>query len=138
LAVLLILVFVGVFVDPDLDGVPDTNSLEINLHHERPLGVVRSREHWPCNVLGRALDDALDDARAGAAATVRAVAASWRRSRGPDLVLTVAVVRRPLHGWRLVRHSDGGELALIPNVRTPARKMTHAKQTQRTRWIWCC
>jgi hypothetical protein len=132
LAVLLILIFVSVFVDPDLDGVPDTKGLKINLHHKRPLGVVRPHEHRPCDVRGRALDDTLDDARAGAAAAVRATAVSRRRSRGLDLLLTVAVVHQLLHGWRLGRHGDGGEPASIPIVKTPARRMTHTKNTEDT------
>jgi hypothetical protein len=30
------------------------------------------------------------------------------------------------------------QLFFSASVRTPARRMTHAKQTQRTRWILCC
>ncbi|XP_066323148.1 uncharacterized protein [Miscanthus floridulus] len=61
LAVLMVLIFIRVFVDADVDGVPDAEGLEIHLHHQRPFRVVRSREHRPRDVGGRALDDALHD-----------------------------------------------------------------------------
>ncbi|XP_066398371.1 uncharacterized protein [Miscanthus floridulus] len=62
LSIVLVLIFVGVLVNPELDGVPDPKSLEVDLHHQRPLRVVRPREHRPGDVRGRAFDDALDDA----------------------------------------------------------------------------
>jgi hypothetical protein len=89
LAVLPVLIFVGVFVDPDLDDVPDPKSLEVNLHHKRPLRVVRPREHRPGDVRGRALDDALDDARARAVVAMRTATAMRSRSRGLGLLLIV-------------------------------------------------
>ncbi|XP_066313695.1 uncharacterized protein [Miscanthus floridulus] len=61
LAVLMVLIFIRVFVDADVDGVPDAERLEVHLHHQRPLRVVRPREHRPRDVRGWSLDDALHD-----------------------------------------------------------------------------
>jgi hypothetical protein len=53
---------------------PDTECLEIHLHHQSSFRIVSSSQHRPRDVRGQPLDDALDDARPGVP-VVRAAAA---------------------------------------------------------------
>jgi hypothetical protein len=74
LTTVVVLTFVGVFVDADVDGVPDTECLEIHLHHQSSFRIVSPSQHRPRDVRGQPLDNALDDARPGVP-VVRAAAA---------------------------------------------------------------
>jgi hypothetical protein len=89
--VVVVLTFVGVFVDAEVDGVLDTECLEIHLHHQGLFRIVSPGQHRPRYVRGRSLDDALDDARSGVpvarAAAARATTATWRQTRRLDLLL---------------------------------------------------
>jgi hypothetical protein len=86
-----VLTFVGVFVDAEVDSVPDTERLEIHLHHQGPFWIVSPGQHRPRYVHGRPLDDTLDDARPGVpvarAAAARATTTAWRQMRRRDLLL---------------------------------------------------
>lgn len=62
----MVLIFVRIVVDPDVDGVLDLEGLEVHLHDQSPLRVICPGEHRPGDVREWTLHDTLDDARSGA------------------------------------------------------------------------
>jgi hypothetical protein len=123
LSIVVVLGFVGIVGDAVVDGVPNTEGLEDHLHDQGPFRIVGLGQHRPRDVRGRPLDDALDDARSGVlvarVAAMGATTATWRRTRRLYLLLAGAITDLRLLGTWLRCHSDGENLALVPNDTNP-------------------
>ena len=95
LSIVVVLDFVGIVGDAVVDGVPDTESLEVHLHDQGPFRIVGPGQHRPRDVRGRPLDDALDDARSGVpvarVVAMGATSTAWRRTRRLDFLLAGAI-----------------------------------------------